>query len=339
MALTEQIQGEFRNWIRASLGLKYLKNGLVEFISSEARKQYDRHVGITIKTARVQDYKCKSCLPDTLLPCHQVRNGQCNHGNPRNCICSRRRTNSRRICPEGGACGIFYDLITDEHTHKDPCWYNTNFDQWSSVNGYFEFIKCFISTSGYKTKSNFEELDALALLSICQNNRKLNMIFQGTGFLDLFEKVIYFYVIFHNGMLCFIMPVKQISFASRFAILGKSVYLYNLCEVSIRWVSNKNLGIFTVSFKYTYFIVFPLGKTTQTWYMSPRWVTHLWWHLENVSRQLRSSIEPQSTAKRWWSKGSTYISTKSLYFILPCSLISPAATKLCTVHSNTVKIT
>jgi len=193
MPLTEQIhvQGEFRNWIRASLGLKYLKDGLVEFISSETRKQYDKHVGKTIQTACVQDYKCKSCLPDTLLPYHQVRNGQCNQGNPRNCICSRRTPNSRRICPEGGACGIFYDLITDEHTRKDPFWLNTNFDQWSSANGFFEFIKCFISTPGYKAKSKFSQLDALALLSICQNNRRLNLIFHGNGFPDLLEKVIF----------------------------------------------------------------------------------------------------------------------------------------------------
>jgi len=218
MAQTEQVKGELRNWIRASLGLKCLKDGLVEFISKEARKQYDKHVGNTIKTACVKDYTCKSCLPDTLLPYHQVRNGQCNQSN---CICSRRKTNSRRICPAGGACGIFYDLITDEHLHKDPFWFNTNFDQWSSENGYFEFIKCFISTPGYKTKSIFSELDALALLSICQNNRKLNLIFQGKGFPDLLEEVMYFYVICHNGMLFFIMSVMQVSFTSRFEIHRK----------------------------------------------------------------------------------------------------------------------
>jgi len=198
MALTEQIKGEFRNWIRASLGLKCLKDSLVEFISSEARKQYDKHVSKTIKTACVQDYTCKSCLPDTLLPYHHVRNGQCNQGNPSNCICRRRTTNARRICPEGGACGIFYDLITDKHTHKEPCWFNTNFDQWSSANGNFEFIKCFISTPGYKTKSTFSQLDALALLSICQNNTTMKKIFKGNGFPDLIKTVIYVNVIFYN---------------------------------------------------------------------------------------------------------------------------------------------
>jgi len=95
-----------------------------------------------------------------------------------------KRKKSRRICPKGGACGIFYDLITDEHEHVEPCWFNTNFDQWSSANGYFEFIKCFISTPGYKTKSTLSQLDALALLSICQNNRTLNQMFQGKGFPD-----------------------------------------------------------------------------------------------------------------------------------------------------------
>jgi len=218
MALTAQIQGEFRNWIRASLGLKYLKDGLVEFISSEARKQYDKHVGNTIQTACVQDYKCNSCLPDTLLPYHQVRNGQCNQGNPRNCICSRRKTNSRRICPEGGACGIFYDLIADEHTHKDPCWFNTNFDQWSSANGYFEFIKCFISTHGYKTKSKFSELDALALLSICQNNRRLNLIFHGNGFPDVLEKVIFWKFFLNIGCSVWSCP------SSRYALLRVLTY-------------------------------------------------------------------------------------------------------------------
>jgi len=203
MSLSEQIKEEkFRNWIRASLGLKFLRVGLVEFISKEAKRQYDSHVSVVKQKAGINAYNCQSCLPDLLLPMHTVNKEACNQRNHNYCNCRGRNATPKRVCPQGGACGIFYDLITDEHTKKAPNWQNSNFDQWASANGCFEFIKCFITTHGYNTKTSFAQLDALALLSICQNNRKFNDIFQGTGFPDIFDKVSYFLFGSHNYHLC-----------------------------------------------------------------------------------------------------------------------------------------
>jgi len=190
MSLSKQIKNEeFRNWIRASLGLKYLRVGLVECISKEAKRQYDSHVNVVKQKAGIKAYNCQSCMPDIILPMHKVNKEACNQGYSNNCNCRRRNATPKRACPQGGACGIFYDLITDGHTKKSPNWQNSNFDQWTSTNGCFEFIKCFITTHGYKTKTSFAQLDALALLSICQNNRELNNIFQGTGFQNIIDTV------------------------------------------------------------------------------------------------------------------------------------------------------
>jgi len=161
MSLNEQTaDGQFRNWIRASLGLKTLKEGLVGFIENEAQRQYAKCVEQVKQNASIAAYTCNTCSFDTLLPHNQ--------NNP-----NRRGNSQKRTCPQGGACGIFYDLITDEHTEKRaPKWCNANFDQWSS--SHVEFIKCFIFTSGYKENKSFAQLDALALLQICLNNRSLH---------------------------------------------------------------------------------------------------------------------------------------------------------------------
>jgi len=174
MSLNEQIEDEgFRNWIRASLGLKNLKEGLVGFIEKEAQRQYQKCVEQVKQNAGIADYTCNTCSFETLLP-HNPSNH--NSGNTQ-----------KRPCPQGGACGIFYDLVAKKHTETKPKWCNTNFDLWSST--HVEFIKCFIFTSGYKWKKSFEQLDALALLQICRNNRSLHAKLFDQSFQELVESV------------------------------------------------------------------------------------------------------------------------------------------------------
>jgi len=175
MSLTEQItDAGFRNWIRASLGLKTLKEGLVGFIENEAHRQYEQCVKQVKQNAGISDYNCNQCSFDTLLPLNQ--------SNP-----NRRGNTQKRTCPQGGACGIFYDLVDKEHTKTAPKWCNSNFDQWSS--SHVEFIKCFIFTSGYNEKKSFEQLDALALLQICRNNRSLHATLFDQSFQNLVDSV------------------------------------------------------------------------------------------------------------------------------------------------------
>jgi len=175
MPVTDQItDAGFRNWIRASLGLKNLKEGLVGFIENKAHRQYEKCVKQVKQKTGIADYTCNTCSFDTLLP-H-------NPSNP-----NRRGNIQKRPCPQRGACGIFYDLVAKEHTETAPKWRNANFDQWSS--SHVEFIKCFISTSGYKEKKSFEQLDALALLQICRNNRSLHATLFDQSFQNLVDSV------------------------------------------------------------------------------------------------------------------------------------------------------
>jgi len=175
MSLTEQItEAGFRNWIRASLGLKNLKEGLVGFIENEAKIQYERCVKQVKQNAGISDYTCNQCSFQILLPLNQ--------NNP-----NRRGNTTKRTCPQSGACGIFYDLVADVHTETAPKWCNANFDQWSS--SHVEFIKCFIFTSGYKDKRSFEQLDALALLQICLYNRLLHKTLFDQSFQKLVDLV------------------------------------------------------------------------------------------------------------------------------------------------------
>jgi len=175
MSLSEQIADEgFRNWIRASLGLKNLKEGLVGFIENETQRQYEKCVKQVKQNAGIAVYTCNTCSFDTLLP-H-------NPSNP-----NRRGNTQKRPCPQGGACGIFYDLVAKEHTETAPKWRNANFDEWSS--SHVEFIKCFIFTPGYKEKKSFAQIDALALLQICLNNRTLHKTLFNQSFQILVDSV------------------------------------------------------------------------------------------------------------------------------------------------------
>jgi len=199
MPLSEQVKkGQFQNWIRAALGLQYLKEGLVRFISHEANEQYNNHVRYVLSQTKQSKYDCVECTPKTLLPYHGVAKKTCIQTDTDTCYCAPRFRKKRKECPQAGACGIFYDTIVDEHKHKAPTWTNTNIDKWSSCS--FEFFKCFISIPGHKTKSSFAQLDALACLSICQNNRKLNSIFNNIN--DKIEKVRPFYYYIGSHLIC-----------------------------------------------------------------------------------------------------------------------------------------
>jgi len=175
MSLTEQItDAGFRNWIRASLGLKTLKEGLVGFIEKEAQRQYETCVKQVKQKAKIAAYTCNTCSFDTLLPHNQI-------------YPNRRGNTQKRTCPQGGACGIFYDLVDKEHTETKPKWGNAYFNQWSS--SHVEFIKCFIFTPGYKEKKSFAQLDALALLQICLYNRSLHKTLFDQSFQNLVDSV------------------------------------------------------------------------------------------------------------------------------------------------------
>ena len=146
------------------------------FIEKEAQRQYEKCVEQVKQNAGIAEYTCNRCSFEILLPPNQINS-------------NRRGNTPKRTCPQGGACGIFYDFVVKEHTETNPKWCNANFDLWSS--SHVEFIKCFIFKPGYKEKKSFAQLDALALLQICRYNRSLyNRLFD-QSFQNLVDSVSY----------------------------------------------------------------------------------------------------------------------------------------------------
>lgn len=173
-----------------AISLDHLKNGIVDFIQRETDKQYKEFVNEVTAKAQIKTFECNQCSHDNVVPEHSTVKGRlCKL---KHCHCIQNRL--RRKCPNGNACGIFYDLICDQHTKKAPNFTNTNIDKWSTSS--FEYIKCFIPTPGYKSKCSFDDLDLLALLNICQNNERLKKHFDSPDIHSTIERV--------SCLICFI---------------------------------------------------------------------------------------------------------------------------------------
>lgn len=178
---------KFNNWICSTKALFCLGIGISKFVQREAEEQYKDNVEHVTAITKIRPYDCNQCSQQNIQPDHVINKGLCKFGNPQNCHCKPKV--GRRKCPQANACGIFHDLIFDQHTKKVPNWSNTNIDKWST--SWFEYIKCFISTPGYSTKDSVDQLDTLALLNICQNNERLAKTLKKTNSQNLIETVSY----------------------------------------------------------------------------------------------------------------------------------------------------
>lgn len=153
---------QFKNWVRASYGFKYLKQGLSSFIEDHAISHHnDLKQRIDLRRTNVQP--CSDCTLDNLMPDHG-RNG-CRQ---RSCFCYR-SPKLRRPCPVN-LCSYFHDLIVDGHTFNSPRWLGTDPTQW--YNDWFQYIKCFLGTNS--PAKSIDELDCTGLISVVINNVYIN---------------------------------------------------------------------------------------------------------------------------------------------------------------------
>ncbi|XP_052251688.1 uncharacterized protein LOC127858526 isoform X2 [Dreissena polymorpha] len=161
---------ELRNWVKACLGLKYFKEGVLPCIADACTDLYIRRTSQMETLCNLPNYTCTGCDVGTLEPkhtkMHKCRNTKCN--------CKKKQLIR---CKENEACGVMYDLIIDEHVGSSPNWVNTECDLWSDKDtGPWELIKCFISTPGYKDKRTIAEADVTALIQIYENNTALKAL-------------------------------------------------------------------------------------------------------------------------------------------------------------------
>ncbi|XP_045199271.2 uncharacterized protein LOC123553733 [Mercenaria mercenaria] len=169
----------YRNWVKGSLGLKYLKQGLQCPVDRLVQTQYNkllRKVEIYTGSPAI---KCTECTLDNLLPEHPRK--KCIHGYKSKCLCNQKHA-GRRKCPNN-FCSYFYDLIIFDHDERNPTWSNTDPRRWHS--DHWSFAQCFVSTSGYLDKPSAAETDAAGLLSVILNNIEIRSF---VGNVDNFTK-------------------------------------------------------------------------------------------------------------------------------------------------------
>ncbi|XP_052817449.1 uncharacterized protein LOC128243617 [Mya arenaria] len=166
MSHEDQLKNKlYRNWVKSSLALKYLKDGLEGFVDDQASLMHDAFLTyLKGQLGTPGNLSCNCNLCD-IVPHHCVINQPCRTANPKNCNCKGK--SRRKGCPKS-MCGVIYDLIVDEHQKKDPIWSNTDSSKWLS--DHWEIAKCFLSITGYKS-TGLEDMDSSGLLSICINCR------------------------------------------------------------------------------------------------------------------------------------------------------------------------
>ncbi|XP_053380251.1 uncharacterized protein LOC128548797 [Mercenaria mercenaria] len=188
MAHKAQLENrKYRNWVRAGLGIKYVKEGLEPFCDHLVKQQ---HIAILDKVKQkhnLSTVSCGLCDVHTLQPDHiQTKPRQCHLGQMYcNCLYPRGKT----PCPNK-VCGAIHDAIIQLHasTPPAPYWRNADAHQWCTEP--WAVAKCFINAPGYEQKINSVEFDLTGLLHVLINNiefqQQLKCVVTGT---DVFSRV------------------------------------------------------------------------------------------------------------------------------------------------------
>ncbi|XP_053388304.1 dynein heavy chain-like protein 2 [Mercenaria mercenaria] len=158
---------KYRNWVRAGLGFKYVKDGLEPFCDHLVNQQ---HVDIIDKVKQKHNLSavaCRLCDVRTLQPDHvQAKNRLCPLGQTHcNCLHPRGKTSCTN-----NVCGAIYDEIIRRHasTPPAPYWRNTDAHQWCTEP--WAVAKCFINVPGYEQKTRATDFDCSGLLHLLINN-------------------------------------------------------------------------------------------------------------------------------------------------------------------------
>jgi hypothetical protein len=181
---------KYRQWVKAGLGLGYLKEGLVPFCNDIADQQH-KDILQNIRTTKSlpSNVTCGSCRVETLKPDHKpvgnAKNKVCFFGQVKCNCCS---TKGKIACH---ICGAIYDFIVQHHASTPPApdWKNSDAQQWSTDP--WSVCKCFINAPGYKDKTSAVDTDCTGLLHVIINNKYFHSHIgcNVTGPNNLFSKV------------------------------------------------------------------------------------------------------------------------------------------------------
>ncbi|XP_060575488.1 uncharacterized protein LOC132732965 [Ruditapes philippinarum] len=172
MAHQLQLEKEkYRQWVKAGLGLGYLKEGLVPFCNDIADQQHkDILQNIRSTKSLTSTVTCGGCRVETLKPDHKpvgnAKNRVCPLGQVKCSCCFK----GKIACPNN-ICGAIYDFIVQHHSSSPPApnWKNTDAQQW--MTDPWSICKCFINAPGYEDKTSAGETDCTGLLILMMNNQ------------------------------------------------------------------------------------------------------------------------------------------------------------------------
>ncbi|XP_060585902.1 uncharacterized protein LOC132741690, partial [Ruditapes philippinarum] len=193
---------KYRQWVKAGLGLGYLKEGLVPFCTDIADQQHkDILQNIRSRKSLPSTVTCGSCQVETLKPDHKplgnAKNRVCPLGQVKCSCCFK----GKITCPNN-ICGAIYDFIVKHHSSSPPTpnWKNSDAQQWFTDP--WSICKCFINATGYEQKQSAGETDCPGLLHLMINNQYFHSHIgcNVTGTNNLFSKVRqYRNTIFHSS--------------------------------------------------------------------------------------------------------------------------------------------
>ncbi|XP_053405589.1 uncharacterized protein LOC123544632 isoform X2 [Mercenaria mercenaria] len=178
---------KYRQWVKAGLGLGYLKEGLAPFCDDVARQQHKDILDNIKQTKNLPTVTCGQCALRTLKPDHvKIGKNQCPLGQA-NCNCCY--TSGKIACPNN-VCGAIYDNIITNHasTPPAPYWKNTQTQQW--IKDPWSIAKCFINAPGYDQKTSAADIDCTGLLHVIINNKYFhNHVMCNLAGCNVFSKV------------------------------------------------------------------------------------------------------------------------------------------------------
>ncbi|XP_060583827.1 synaptojanin-1-like [Ruditapes philippinarum] len=160
---------KYRQWVKAGLGLGYLKEGLAQFCDDIGTQQYEDIMKYIQRTKNLKpNVSCGVCKITTLKPDHvRVSKGICPLGQDK-CNCCF--PNNKKPCPNN-VCGAIYDNIIRNHASNPPApfWKNSDATIWSTEK--WSICKCFINAPGYNDKASAFDTDCSGLLHVIINNK------------------------------------------------------------------------------------------------------------------------------------------------------------------------
>ncbi|XP_060607003.1 uncharacterized protein LOC132759278 [Ruditapes philippinarum] len=180
---------KYRQWVKAGLGLGYLKEGLAPFCDDIGTLQHKDIINQIQGTKTPKpNAPCGVCQITTLQPDHvRVSKGVCPFKQDK-CNCCF--PNNKKPCPNN-VCGAIYDSIIQYHASIPPApfWKNSDAHDWSVDP--WSVCKCFINAPGYKDKTSAVDTDCSGLLHVITNNKYFHNHIgcNVTGPNNLFSKV------------------------------------------------------------------------------------------------------------------------------------------------------